>query len=104
MIEKINNIFETQSIYRSIIVCKDTNINTLYRTLRKCNYPVSKVSSLYDFNSYNSRLLIIDEVDASFFNILTLNIDMKDINHIIYCDKSLSKIENVSPLINHLYL
>jgi hypothetical protein len=104
MIKAIENIFETYSICKSIFICKDNDITKLYSTLKKHNFPVSKTCELNEFNDDLSRILLIDEVDARYFSILKNNLNLNDINYVIYCDKTIIKLTGLSPCINHIFI
>lgn len=104
MITEIEKIYETYSIYKSIFICKDEMINELYYRLMKHNFPVSKTCDLKNFNENLSRILLIDEIDAKYFNILCNFLNLKNVNFVIYCDRSLSKLNDIASFINHIYI
>jgi hypothetical protein len=104
MIREIERIYETYSIYKSIFICKDETINELYYMLIKRNFPVSKTCDLKNFNDNLSRILLIDEIDANYFNILCSFLNLKNVNFVIYCDRSFSKLNDLPPFINHIFI
>ena len=104
MIKAIENIYETYSICKSIFICKDNDITKFYSTLKKYNFPVSKTCELNEFNNDLSRILLIDEVDAKYFSILKNNLNLNNINYVIYFYKTIRKLTDLSPFINHIFI
>lgn len=94
MISKIENIFETHSICKSIFVCRIHEFQTYYTILKHKDYPICKISKIDKFNNNFYRILLIDEYDAKNFTLLQNDLRMQDINLVLYI--------NVNELINSI--
>lgn len=75
--EDIDHIFQNYSIYKSIIVCKNSLLNKLYNILLNNDYPVVKINDINKFNEDKSRIFLIEEYD---FNHIDLIKDISDLN------------------------
>lgn len=94
-IRKLQNIFETYDIHKSIVVCPFRKIDHIYRLLIKHDFPVSFVKDTPSFNADLTRILLIDEIDALHFHILKDNLNIENINMIIYTYKNIHTIDSL---------
>lgn len=78
---KIDNIYTSYNIYKAIFITRKDNIDFLYDELNKKDYPVCKANDVYQFNSYNYRILLLDF--DTYYDIKD-NIDNTNITTVIY--------------------
>jgi hypothetical protein len=64
-VEKVDRIFQTQSIYKSVLVCERKRIRSLYAALRERDFPVSTIEQLAKFVTSNDRILLLAPADAN---------------------------------------
>ena len=98
----INNIFNTISIHKSLIVCHNDYKNKLYINLLENDYPISTLMELHKFNSNQNRILLIDEIDAEYISTISSQINFEYINLILYVNVNF-KISGLEKL-NSIFL
>jgi hypothetical protein len=72
-VEKVDRIFQTQSIYKSVLVCERNRIRSLHTALRERDFPVSTIDQLAKFVTSNDRILLLCPSDANNLNLILGN-------------------------------
>lgn len=90
-INKLETIFEEYNIFKSVFVCNIENIDTYFSVLSQHDFPVSKLDNLTSYNHHQSRILLLDERSFEHFDLIKNEINVPDINMVIYLD-------DISPL------
>lgn len=88
---KINNIemiYQQYSIYKSLFVCYNQNVEKYYNALKERDFSISKISDIHKFKNHESRILLIDDNDLNHFDLIKISckLNISDISIIIYID------------------
>lgn len=65
IIAKIQSIYQTSMIYRSVMVVEEVHKDGLFEELQEQDYPVSTMATIADFLAFASRVLLVtvEELD-----------------------------------------
>lgn len=85
-IDKIENIFQDYNIFKSIFVCSVGKIDTYFTLLLQNDFPITKLETIHKFNNHHSRILLLDEESIKHLDFLECDINISDINMVIYLD------------------
>jgi hypothetical protein len=66
----LNDIFQTHSLYKTVLVVHDEIIDRVHAKLLEMDYPVSRIASLGKFVTSNDRVLLIDQIDAGHMDLV----------------------------------
>ena len=62
----LNDIFQTHSLYKTVLVVHDEIIDRVHAKLLEMDYPVSRIA----FVTSNDRVLLIDQIDAGHMDLV----------------------------------
>lgn len=85
----IDKIYETISIYKSILIVNESHMVQMYADLlSKRDYPVAVFATAYMFNRDEARMLVLSHNEVNHFEEHRGNgiIDMKNVTTILYVD------------------
>ena len=69
-VEKVDRIFQTHSIYKSVLVCDRKRMRSIHAALVERDFPVSTIEQLAKFVTSNDRILLLCPADANNLNLI----------------------------------
>lgn len=94
---KINQIYHTYNIYKSIIIVDSVNLLYLYNLLQKQDYPITTANDIKRFIDNQARILLLDINEANNIVNVAEHLNKDEVNMIICIDNEirLKQFENV---------
>ena len=97
LMTKIDNIYTSYNIYKSIFITKIEYLDYVFNELNKKDYPVCKQENIYEYNQNNYRILLID-LDS--YHKIKHVINIENITTVIYIGvfDQIDDIQNINQI------